>query len=822
MGNLSVDLRATLRAFWKSPGFTLLGVCTLAIGIGANSAIFSVINAVLLRPLPFEAPDGLVRVTSDFEGAGVQDAGLAPLELFDLRDDLDVFEAVSGVYPIDANLTGGDEPERVEALLVDVAYFDVLGVSARLGRTFRADDYRPGIAEAVVISDGLWRRRFGADPDVVGRQVRLDEDLFTVVGVMPPGFWHPGQTLRTGVELWAPSGWSAEPFGPPNRQDRFLQGVIARLRPGVTIETAAAAVAAYGSRVRETYASDYPERVQWRPRVIGLREDLVGESRRSLLLLFGAVGLVLLLACSSVANLQLARATTRGREFAIRSALGAARPRLLGQILAESIAFSLAGGLAGIVLALWATSFLSSLGAIRSTTHTAVTVDRAVLAFTLLVSMVSGVLAGLAPAVRSSNPDIRSMLQGVVRAEGWGRGQGRLRSGMVVAQYALAVILLVAAALMVRTFRNLQNVPLGFEPDGVLTAAIWLPQPNDRSTGPYFTPESRQRFYRGVLAGVAEIGGVQSVALTTRLPMGGLPRTSFTIEGDASEAEPPIARISVVSPAYFTTLGIPVVSGQTFAPEPPADPAVAPLEVVVNRQFAERYLGDRDPIGEQIRFGGANAQGPWFRVVGVVDDVPTDALDSPVEPQIYASIFTQGPASLNLVVRAGPAAAQLADAVRDAVQQVDPDMPLFGVTTLDRMIADSTAQRRTAMVLFAIFAIVALTIATVGVYGVVAYSVAQRIPEIGLRIALGADRWNVLRLVLGQGAAIMGTGIGIGLVAAFGLSRLLEFLLFGVTPTDATSMVAVTAVLLAAGLTACSLPGWRAARLDPGEALMKS
>jgi putative ABC transport system permease protein len=572
--------------------------------------------------------------------------------------------------------------------------------------------------------------------------------------------------------------------------------------------------------MRREFASDYPDRSQWRMRAIVLRNDLFGESRSSLLLLFGAVGLVLLLACSSVANLHLARATARTREFAVRSALGASRRRLIAQVLGESLLFSAVGGVAGIILAGWATSFLSGLGTIRAATNATISVDPTVLGFTVIVSVVSGLVAGLAPALRSSRPDVRMVLQGASRTEGWGRGLGRLRSGLVAVQYAFAVILLIAASLLVRTFRNLQNVPLGFDPENVLTAAIWLPQPNDRASGPYFSLESRQAFYRGVIDRVSAIPGAESVALGTQLPLGGgLPRTSFTIEGDATETEPPVANVLRVSALYFGTLGIPVLSGRTLRDD---DPRVdrASFEVVVNREFVDRYLAGRDPIGQQLHFGGRGATGPAWSIAGVVENVPGEGLDRPIEPLIYASIFAQGPASLVLAVR-GPDAARLAGRIRVAMQQVDANMPLFAVTTLDRIVAGSTAQRRIAMVLFAIFGFIALAIATVGVYGIVSFSVAQRTPEIGLRIALGADRGSVLGMVLRQGAGVMGLGIVSGLVAALALTRLLRSFLFDVGPTDAVSLAAASLLLAIVGLAACSLPGWRAARTDPGQALLR-
>lgn len=821
IGRLPLELRSGLRTFTRSPGFTLLGVCTLAIGIAASSAIFSMINGVLLRPLPVAEADRLVRVTSDFEGVGLTDVGLAPVELFDLRERTDLFSGITGVYPIDANLTGGDAPERVEALLVDVGYFDLLGVSAAMGRTFTGDDYNPGISERVVISDGLWRRRFGADPEVIGRQVRLDEDLFTIVGVMPPEFWHPGQTLQGGVELWAPSGWSAPPFGTPSRQQRFLQGGIARLQPGVSLERVEAALEEYGVRMRAEFAEDYPDRILWRPRVVAVHDDLVGSLRPSLLLLFGAVGLLLLLACSSVANLQFARTMARSSEFAVRSALGASRPRVLLQVLLESLTFALAGGALGVLVAGWATEFMSSLGAIRAATGVAIHVDRTVLAFTLGVSILAGLLTGLGPALRSSKLDLRGVLQNSKDPTGWGRGRGRVRSVLVVVQYALAMVLLVSAALLVRSFAGVLNVPLGFEADRVLTANLWLPQPNDRATGPYFTIDSRHRFYRETLARLAAEPGVESAALTTRLPLlGGVPRTQFMLAGSTEGGEPPVALLTTVSAGYFGTMGIALRSGRDFPALATGGERGGPGEVVVSRRFVEQYLGERDPIGEQIRFGGPTSNAPWLSIVGVVDDVVSGPLDETVQPMIYRSVYDSGPVSLAVVVKSRTGPETVAAAVEQAVQGVDPDMPLFAVRPMDGIVADSMARRRVAMILFGVFAAIALVLATVGVYGVVSYSVAQRIPEIGLRIALGADRARVLRLIMRQGASIMGVGIALGAVAALALTRLLGFMLFGVSPTDATSLVVVTAILLGAGLAACWLPGRRAARLEPGRALL--
>jgi putative ABC transport system permease protein len=818
MEKLPQDIRYALRMMRKNPGFATVAVLTLTLGIGANTAIFSIINKVLLKPLPFEHSEQLVQVRGDFHKLNVRDAGLSVSELFDLRDRTDLFDQISGLYPINANITWVDQPERVEALLVDVNYFSILGVGAQTGRVFRQEDYRPGIAEVAVISDGLWRRRYGSDPNVVGKKFQLDNDLYEVIGVMPPDFHHPGRTIQTEVEVWAPAGWVGPPFGNPVRSSHILQGAIARLKPGVTVASAQSRADELGRQLRQEFPNDYPEKAGWSPRVVGLHEDLVGNVRPVLLVLLVAVALVLLIACTNVANLLLARASARQREIAIRRALGASRARLVRQFITESVLLSLMGGTLGVLMTVWTVDALVKLSPMNIQRLGHIDTNATVLAFTIAISVLTGILFGLVPAIQASNPNLQEALKDTARGTTSGLHRNRMRSLLIVTEFAFALMLLISAALLIRSFWRLQKVDPGFTTDNVLTARLWLPQPNLPETGPYFKHSSRVTLYKEVLLRVAALPGVQAAGGATRLPLDEVRSTNpFTIEGESLEsADVNTAQTPLASPGYFEALRIPLIKGRSFTEQ---EDEKAPGVAVVNQTFAQRYFADQDAIGKRIRLGGRQSQAPWLTIIGVVRDVKSEGLDAESKPQIYRSILQASSLTLALVIRTTSDPAAISEAVRSQVQAVDPDLPVYGIRTMKEVISGALTQRRFTMMLLVVFAIVALVLSSIGIYGVISYSVGQRTHEIGIRMALGAKPRDVLRLIMTQGMVLTLFGVAVGLAGAVAMTRFLAFLLFGVSATDPVTFASITLLLAVVALLACFVPALRALKVDPMIAL---
>ena len=817
MTAIGQDIRYALRMLARSRGFAAVAVATLALGIGANTAIFSMVNAVLLRPLPFPRPEELVRVTADLKGQSLADVGLSAPELFDYRDRSGVFEEISGLHPINANITGGDRPERAEVLLVDTDYFSMLGVRPQVGRFFDASDYRTGIAEIAVISDGWWRRHYAADPNVVGRTLRLDDDVYEIVGVAPASFRHPGASIETDVEIWAPAGWLTSPFTGPNRGAFLLTGGLARLAPGLTIEIAQKKLDAFAAGLRRQYPENYPPRDEWRPRLIPLQADLVGNIRPELIMLMAAVGFVLLIACANVANLLLARASVRRKEIAIRQAMGARRARLVRQLLTESLVLSLAGGALGLALSSWGAQLLVRMSPASLPELADTGADARVLIFALGASLFTGVLFGMLPALQASSPLVSEALRDSSRGSTGQRGR-RLRSLLVIAEVALALVLLVAAGLLLRTIRGLQRVDTGFDPKDVVTASLWLPQPNIHENGRYFKNEAQVALFRRILDRVSAIPGVRHAAAATRVPFGrSRVNLAFQIEGrDPDRGGAGGAELNRVSTDYFRTLGIPLVQGRLFTD---ADGEQAAPVAIVSQSFAKQFFGGEDVLGRRIRQPGGDGFGLWMPIVGVVRDVKTEALDASDRPTLYRPMLQFASPNMTLLVRGAGSLAALGEAIAREVHASDPELPLYGVRSMEQAMAETVSQRRFTMDLLLLFAVTATLLSAIGVYGVVAFSIAQRRHEIGIRMALGAQPRDVRRMLLGEGARLAGLGVAFGLAGAFLLTRLMRSLLYGVGPRDPLTFLLVPAVLAAVALAATDLPARRASRVDPMRAL---
>jgi putative ABC transport system permease protein len=827
MATLWQDIRYGSRMLWKNPGFTVVAVLTLALGIGANAAIFSIVNAVLLRPLPYKNPEQLVKITGDFRALDQHDVGLSVPELGDLQKQPQLFEGVAGLMPINANLTGGEQPARVEVVLDTASYFSVLGVDPAMGRVFGPQDSLQGIGTLAVLSDGTWKRRFGADPNIIGKQLRIDNDLFTVIGVMPPNFRHPGRALLSGTELWAPSGFSATPFPmPPIREARFLQGALARLRPGVSIAMAQAQLDSLSNVLRGQYPSSYPENTGWTLRVNPLQQDLTGNVRPALLVLLAVVGFVLLIACVNVANLLLARAGARQGEIAVRLALGATRFRLMRQLLVESLLLSFLGGALGLMLASATFDLLIRLIPADLPPVQVIQMDRTVLGFGLGICALTAILFGLVPALSASSLNVQETLRQSGLRSTMGVRRNRIGSALVVLEFAMALMLVIGAVLLVRSFWNLANVSPGFRPEHVQAASVWLPSPNDPTTGPYFKPEQQMVFYRKVLERLRSLPGVEEAGATDTLPLSG-PRftLSFKIQGRREGfGELGQTGWSFVTPGYFHVMSIPLLRGRSFSD---SDNLQVERVAIVNEAFMRKYFAGQDPIGQQVQpppgaFSFDRNLAPWYTIVGIVSNVKDNALDAAQIPLVYSPLSQDSQFSLSFVLRTrsgfdNPSA--LVEAITREVHAVDPQVPVFGARTMDEIVSRALSGRRFSMLLLVLFAALALVLSAVGIYGVVKYFVNQRTHEIGIRMALGAQPRDVLRLVFSFGVTMALAGVGIGLAAALVVTRWLSGLVYGISTTDAVTFVAAPLLLSFVALLACYVPAKRAMRVDPIVAL---
>jgi len=799
------DLLFGARMLRTKPGFTLIAVITLALGIGANTAIFSVVNAVLLRPLPYQNPDRLVLVKESLPKLGWAQLSVSPAEFLDYQARNEVFSEMAAFTDLSVNLTGQGEAQRIQAARVSATLFPMLGVSPQRGRVFSAEEDQVGKNNVVMLSHGLWQRHFGADPAVIGKVVRLDERPYTVVGVMPPRFQFPytWTSFADAAELWIPLAITDSEKR--NRAGSFDYGAIGRLKPGVSLAQAQANIEAVAARMQEQHPDIYKE-VQVAATVVGLEQDVVKRVRPLLLILLGAVGMVLLIACANVANLLLARAASRQKEMAVRSAMGASAWRLARQLLTESVVLAFGGGIFGLLLAVWALDLIVRFGPQDVPRLPEVSLDPLVLGFTLVVSLLTGMLFGLAPAIQCLRFNFNDALKDASGRASRGREGKRLRGLLVIAETASALVLLVGAGLLINSFVRLLRVPPGFNPEGVVVA---------RTAFAYPGIEQRKAAQKQILERLAALPGVQAASVTTHLPLAGDRSIGFVIEGKATMVN--TAYNALVSDDYFRALGIQLQTGRTFTRE---DGEGTTPVVVINETMARRFWPAGDAIGKRVKWGGWPGD-QWLSIIGIVADVKVSSLEAEVNPAIYMPLFQipRAWSAVAYVVRAAGDPTALIPSLRREITAVDAELPVYNIRTMEQVLAESVTQRRFSMLLLGLFAAVALLLAAIGLYGVMSYSVTQRTQEIGIRMALGANTRDVLKLVVGQGMLLALIGVMIGLGLAFGLTRFLTGLLFGVSPTDPLTFAVIALLLTVVALVACSLPARRAMKVDPMIAL---
>ena len=805
MNSLGQDLRHGARLLWKAPGFSVVALAALALGMGATTAIFSVVDAVLLKPLPFRDPQRLLVIWETNPAQNLKEMFVTPGDFLEWRNETRTLEALAAISDVHVNLTGGPnghiDPEELRVERVSASLFPLLGVQPVVGRAFRAEEAQPGRADYALLSHALWQRRFGGDRSIAGKAIRLRDRSYTVVGVLPAGF----SVLDSAVDVWIPLGLDSHDVGTAGMH--FLT-VIGRLKPGVEIDRARTEMDMIGSRLEQ--ANPALDR-GWRPSLVPLREELVGSVQQALLVLMAAVGFLLLMACVNVANLLLARGAARQKEIAIRTALGAGRGRIVAQLLSESVLLALAGGALGLVLARGVVALVARLGPASIPRLAEARIDARLFLFALGVSLATGILFGIAPAIQGSGANLNATLRESSRGGTTGRSGRMVRNVLVVAEVALAVLVLIGAELLIRSFVRLRSADPGFRPSGLLTLRVPL------AGGRNVAPDRRIAFFQQVADRVATLPGVGAVGAVNGLPLTGLGGGStFAVDGRPAPApeQRPVGLLRSVTSAYFRTMGIPQVAGRGFAE---SDTSQAPPVIVVNQTLARRFWPQGNPIGGRLVVD-ANL-GRVAEIVGVVGDVKPERIESEDWPTIYSSYRQSPVTTMTMVVRTAQPPLSLASAVEREVHQLDPDQPVADMRSMDEVVDRAMAGARFNTVLLGVFAQIAFVLAAVGIYGVISCDVSERTHEIGIRVALGAQPGDVLKLVLGQGARLAGYGIAAGLAAAFALTRLMATMLYGVKATDAYTFAAIPVLLGAVALAASYLPARRALRLDPVTAL---
>ena len=805
-GDLGQDLRYGLRMLARSPGFTIVAVLALALGIGANSAIFSVVNTVLLQPLPYKNPDALMMVWEDATHLGFPDNTPSPANFIDWRDQNTVFEGMAAMAQASFNLTGAGEPERFDGRKVSANLFNLLGVAPALGRNFLPEEDKPG-SRVVILGHGMWQRRFGGDPSVIGRALNLNGESYTVVGVMPPGIDLPSME-NWHDQLWVPIAFSSEEAA--SRGNHYLE-VIARLKPGVTQKQAQAEMTTIAKRLEQQYPA---QNTRIGIKVKPLHEQMVGNIKSALLILLGAVGFVLLIACANVANLLLARAAVRQKEIALRLALGASRSRLTRQFLTESVLLAGLGGGFGLLLSVVGLNLLKKFIPESISQAHAIGIDGKVLLFTVLVSLVTGVIFGLAPASQASNFNLNDTLKEGGRDSGASARGNRIRSLLVISEVAVSFLLLIGAGLLINSFMHLRKLDPGFRADHLLTMKVALPETK------YPDKEHRAPFFRELIRRVQTLPGVQSVAVASNLPLtyngDSMP---IGVEGrpDPPPDQSPDVVLRVISPGYFSTMGIPLVAGRDISEQ---DRPESNKVVVISEKTAQYFWPGQDPIGKRLKPGSTTSDSPWREVIGIVKDVRQNDFVAPPKMQMYMAHEQVGSFAANaVVVRTAVDPLSLGTAVRKIVWEIDKDQPVSDIRSMEEIVSSAVARQRFSTMLLGIFAAVALVLAAVGIYGVMSYSVAQRTREIGIRMALGAQRSDVLKMTVKQGLKLVVTGVVIGVAAAFVLTRVMASLLFGVSATDPTTFATISFVLIGVAALASYIPALRATKVDPMIAL---
>src|SRR6266550_4403644 len=809
MESLIKDIRHAITSLLKHPGFTAITVITLALCIGANTAMFSVINAVLLRPLPYRDPARLVTI---WEQSPEREMYQLPVSLANMRDWINQnqsFEQISAYTFTNLNLTGTGEPARLGTVRASANLFPLVGAIPTIGRSFLPEEDKKGANHVVVLGHALWQSRFGSDPGIVGKPLTLNNQSYTVVGVMasnsqfPVGFGYMGKVLNDPIDLYVPLAASGREI----ERGNYSFFAIGRLKPGVKIDQARAEMTTIEGRLEKEYPGG---NTGIGISLIPTQEQTVKDIRPALLVLFGAVAFLLLIACANIANLLLARAASRKKEIAIRTALGASRLRVLRLLLTESLMLSLAGGGIGFLLALWGTDALVALEPDNIPRLSEVGVDARVFLFTLSVSVVTGIVFGLIPGMRTARPDLNEALKEGPRGSTGSAGSKGTRSVLVVLEVALSLVLLVGAGLMIKSFLRLQQTNLGFNPENVLAVSLTLPEsryPGDRQ---------QAGFFQETLARLQSVSGVQSAGATTSLPLTlSVNGSDFRIEGqpEPEAGKELIINMSSVSPGYFQTLGVPLMKGRDFSDRDNKD---APKTAIINSDLARTYFPNENPIGKRIKFTDTDT---WISIVGVTGDVKQLGQDIGVKPEIYFPYLQVPAASMSVVVRTANEPMSLTGAVKTQIQIIDKDLPIDDAKTMQQLLANSKSGRRFNLILLTGFALVALVLAMVGIYGVMSYTVAQRTHEIGIRVAVGAQSRDVFRMVIGQGMVLAMIGVAFGLVGALALTRLMTSMLFGVEATDPATFISIALLLTGVALVACYIPGRRATKVDPLVAL---